>query len=74
MASVSPVPQISIFLAPPEDPIVEPYSPFSATGPTTPESPDAFRPTLLSPPPFISPFSFIASSTGSSYGDIIFCR
>ncbi|KAJ3475450.1 hypothetical protein NLI96_g11832 [Meripilus lineatus] len=55
MASVSPVPQISIFLAPPEDPIVEPYSPFSATGPTTPESPDAFRPTLLSPPPTLSP-------------------
>lgn len=50
------VPEISISLASPEEPTVEPFSPF------TPDSPafrladdDEYRPTLLSPPPIVSP-------------------
>lgn len=34
---------------------MEPYSPFCANGPITPEDPEAFRSTLLSPPPTMSP-------------------
>ena len=34
---------------------MEPYSPFSVTGPSTPEDLEGFRPTLLSPPPALSP-------------------
>ena len=52
------VPEISISLAPPEEPHAEPFSPFSNTDfnlPTTPEDQDTFRPMLLSPPPTVSP-------------------
>ena len=49
------VPSISISLAPADDPPVEPFSPFD----TQPSSPaiqdDGYRPSLLSPPPVISP-------------------
>ena len=54
MVAPCPVPEISISLAPPEEPTIEPYSPFSATSfstPTTPEDYDGFRPVLLSPTP-----------------------
>ncbi|OCH96555.1 hypothetical protein OBBRIDRAFT_765407 [Obba rivulosa] len=54
------VPEISISLAPPEDPVPEPFSPFSPTGPFAPLTPiddDGFRPTLLTPPPMVSPMS-----------------
>lgn len=57
MVALSPVPEISISLAPPEEPVSEPFSPFSASGfstpgtPATPEGMDGFRPMLLSPPP-----------------------
>lgn len=57
MVAPSSVPEISISLAPPEEPIPEPFSPFSTSGfstpctPATPEDMDGFRPMLLSPPP-----------------------
>jgi hypothetical protein len=49
------VPQISISLAPPEDPVIEPYSPFSATLPI-PSDDDGFRPIHLTPPPTLTRF------------------
>lgn len=49
------VPQISISLAPPEEPAIEPYSPFSATL-TTPLDDHAFRPVHLTPPPTLTRF------------------
>jgi hypothetical protein len=49
------VPQISISLAPPEAPVIEPYSPFSATI-STPLDDNAFRPVLLTPPPSLTRF------------------
>ena len=52
------VPEISISLAPPEEPVPEPFSPFSPKGMVTPVTPvddDGFRPLLLSPPPTLSP-------------------
>jgi hypothetical protein len=49
--SLSPVtiPQISISPAPPQDPVIEPYSPFASI--KYPDYSDAFRPRLLTPPP-----------------------
>ena len=55
MVALSPVPEISISLAPPEEPFAEPFSPFSSCGPKTPDDTDGFRPSLLSPPPTVSP-------------------
>lgn len=55
MLALSPVPAISISPAPPEEPLVEPFSPFSASAPATPVDSDSFRPSLLSPPPTVSP-------------------
>lgn len=55
MLALSPVPEICVSPAPPAEPLVEPFSPFSATGPTTPDDSDSFRPSLLSPPPTVSP-------------------
>ena len=55
MVALSPVPEISISLAPPEEPLVEPFSPFSSCTPVTPVDGDTFRPALLSPPPVMSP-------------------
>ena len=48
------LPEISISLASPEEPIVEPFSPFSPETPTSVEE-DSYRPSLLSPPPVVSP-------------------
>ncbi|KAI0082185.1 hypothetical protein K474DRAFT_834316 [Panus rudis PR-1116 ss-1] len=50
-----PVPEISISLAPPVEPVKEPYSPFSPVQHL--KEPDSPRPALLSPPPVISPYS-----------------
>ena len=55
----SPVPRISISPAPPEDPVIEPYSPFAViVSPGLVDDP--FRPLHLTPPPtnlhFKSPF------------------
>lgn len=57
MAFAAPsVPSISISLALPDEPPVEPFSPFD-TQPPSPFSSqdDSYRPSLLSPPPVISP-------------------
>jgi len=49
--TVPEVPSIEISLAPPEDPVVEPYSPFSTcTSPTLNDDDDTFRPQHLTPP------------------------
>ncbi|KAI0757157.1 hypothetical protein C8Q80DRAFT_1215863 [Daedaleopsis nitida] len=48
--ALSPVPEISISLASPEEPSPEPFSPFSECSFLSDDS-DSFRPTLLSPPP-----------------------
>lgn len=61
MVSPSPVPEISISLAPPEESFKEPFSPFTTTGSTpspptpVPQDDDGFRAMLLSPPPTVSP-------------------
>ncbi|KAI0778027.1 hypothetical protein BD413DRAFT_489646 [Trametes elegans] len=48
--ALSPVPEISISLASPEEPSTEPFSPFSQCSFLSDDQ-DSFRPTLLSPPP-----------------------
>lgn len=48
--ALSPVPEISISLASPEEPAPEPFSPFSECSFLSDDY-DSFRPTLLSPPP-----------------------
>jgi len=45
------VPRISISPAPPEEPAVEPYSPFTAIPQVVVDNHDGFRPALLTPPP-----------------------
>ncbi|KAI0963379.1 hypothetical protein AcW1_000470 [Taiwanofungus camphoratus] len=50
-----PIPEISISLASPEEPVSEPFSPFSPKGPYVEEDDTNWRATLLSPPPIISP-------------------
>ncbi|KAI1797729.1 hypothetical protein LXA43DRAFT_262670 [Ganoderma leucocontextum] len=50
MLVLSPVPEISISLASPEEPAPEPFSPFSQCTFLSDDY-DSFRPTLLSPPP-----------------------
>ncbi|GLB36344.1 hypothetical protein LshimejAT787_0306320 [Lyophyllum shimeji] len=50
------IPQISISLAPPEEPVIEPYSPFSSTTLTPPSHDDGFRPIHLTPPPTLTKF------------------
>lgn len=52
-----PIPQISISLAPPEEPLAEPYSPFSESyaARISETDDDSFRPQLLTPPPVRSP-------------------
>ncbi|KAJ3545063.1 hypothetical protein NMY22_g2571 [Coprinellus aureogranulatus] len=63
----SPIPQISISLAPPEDIPAEPYSPFTNTSFTLPQNEDAFRPVHLTPPPSHTSFRRRQfSSLGSS--------
>lgn len=51
----SPIPFISISPAPEEDPIVEPFSPFSALS-VLPSVQDTFRPSHLTPPTTITSF------------------
>jgi len=45
------VPRISISPAPPEEPAVEPYSPFTSIPQVVVDNHDGFRPVLLTPPP-----------------------
>ena len=53
--ALSPVPEISISLASPEEPPVpEPFSPFAQCTFLTDDQ-DSFRPSLLSPPPSLRP-------------------
>ena len=49
------LPSISISLALPEDPPVEPFSPFDLQPPSPTSQEDGYRPSHLSPPPVISP-------------------
>jgi hypothetical protein len=49
------IPSISISLALPDDPPVEPFSPFDMQSPSTTSQEDTYRPSLLSPPPVLSP-------------------
>ncbi|KAI0274775.1 hypothetical protein BC834DRAFT_965260 [Gloeopeniophorella convolvens] len=51
----SPIPSISISPAPLDEPLVEPFSPFDAQTPLSANQGDSYRPSLLSPPPVISP-------------------
>jgi hypothetical protein len=56
--AVSVLPEISISPAPPAEPTQEPFSPFRSSHPTSPTpvpEDDGYRPSLLSPPPVISP-------------------
>lgn len=55
MSLSSPIPFISISPPPEEDPIVEPFSPFSAL-PVPPTDQNAFRPSHLTPPATITSF------------------
>ena len=58
MLAIPAVPEICVSPAPPDEPVVEPYSPFSAVHPPTPipdSDGDSFRPLLLSPPVTASP-------------------
>jgi len=48
--ATSPIPQISVSLAPPELTSTEPYSPFANTSFNFGQNEDSFRPTHLSPP------------------------
>jgi len=51
------VPRISISLAPPEEPLIEPYSPFSSSSlNSSPLVDDDFRPVHLTPPPTLTRF------------------
>lgn len=51
MVLAVPLPEISVSLAPPDEPFVEPYSPFSSTNITFHDDEDSFRPKHLTPPP-----------------------
>ncbi|TFK57388.1 hypothetical protein OE88DRAFT_1619071 [Heliocybe sulcata] len=51
---VSPVPEIQISLASPEEPQEEPFSPFAALSPVIQDD-DGYRPSLLSPPCTVAP-------------------
>ncbi|KAI0702512.1 hypothetical protein BC835DRAFT_1263743 [Cytidiella melzeri] len=52
----SSVPAICVSPPPEDEPTAEPFSPFALTHPPTPVSDDdGFRPSLLSPPPLVSP-------------------
>jgi hypothetical protein len=64
--SFSPVtlPRISISPAPPQDPVIEPYSPFASI--KYPDYHDAYRPRLLTPPPS-SPLRSCSSPEDESF-------
>lgn len=52
MTIAAPLPQISISPAPPQDPLVEPFSPFSlGISTVNDDDDDGFRPKHLTPPP-----------------------
>lgn len=53
----SPIPQISISPPPPQELLVEPYSPFSAASFLTSSLDDGFRPHHLTPPPTHTKFN-----------------
>lgn len=55
MSCLSSIPSISISPAPEQDPIKEPFSPFSAL-PVRPSNQDGFRPSHLTPPTSITSF------------------
>ncbi|PPQ69067.1 hypothetical protein CVT25_004243 [Psilocybe cyanescens] len=57
----SPIPQISISLAPPEVPPIEPSSPFTPLAFNTLLEEDGFRPVHLTPPPTVSSFKRVLS-------------
>ena len=62
------LPEISVSLAPPPEPVVEPFSPFPSQSPApSADAPvdDGYRPNLLSPPATASPRSPAAGSTPS---------
>ncbi|KAG6850807.1 hypothetical protein H0H93_008110 [Arthromyces matolae] len=61
MDSTLVTPQISISLAPPDEPVVEPRSPFSPIS-STPidDNDDTFRPVYLTPPPSLTKFDTVA--------------
>ncbi|KAF9015354.1 hypothetical protein BDQ17DRAFT_1229017 [Cyathus striatus] len=61
LVSSSPIPQISISPAPPEEPSSEPFSPFSLAFPSG-SCDDDFRPRHLTPPPTNTHFKRQASS------------
>jgi hypothetical protein len=52
------IPSISISLALPDDPPVEPFSPFDSQPSSPASQEDTYRPSLLSPPPVASPRFF----------------
>ncbi|KAL0072156.1 hypothetical protein AAF712_001079 [Marasmius tenuissimus] len=57
MVLASSLPMISISFAPPEDPIVEPFSPFPKVNVLVNDDNDGFRPKHLTPPPTHTKFS-----------------
>jgi hypothetical protein len=64
------VPQILVSLAPPEELLVAPYSPFSKTAFLLPQHDDAFRPVHLTPPPLHTRFARKPlATTGESPSD-----
>lgn len=57
MDYISPsIPEISISLAPPEEPSIEPVSPFASFTFCAQGDEDGFRPVHLTPPPTVSSF------------------
>lgn len=65
----SPIPRISISLAPPEEVPVEPYSPFANSSFNLPsQADDTFRPLHLTPPPTSTRFTRPLSPLGASQG------
>ncbi|KAL0580281.1 hypothetical protein V5O48_001698 [Marasmius crinis-equi] len=70
MVLASSLPLISISLAPPEDPIVEPFSPFPKVSVQLDDDNDGFRPQHLTPPPTQAKFStFLPSPLRGSSND-----
>jgi len=60
MVLASPLPQIEISLAPPDEHYPEPYSPFSWAN-TTSDEIDGYRPKHLTPPPTHAKFNALPS-------------
>ncbi|ESK98396.1 hypothetical protein Moror_146 [Moniliophthora roreri MCA 2997] len=62
MVLAVPLPQISVSLAPPDEPFVEPFSPFSSTNAIFHDDDDSFRPKHLTPPPAHIKFNTLVPS------------